>query len=226
MDVVVEGEGQSKSLRFIFHNLQGPKGDRGDDGVSPTAKVVQTPTGATLTVVDGSGTTTAQLAHGRDGKTPKPGAGISVAEDGTTAVDLDGLRGMMTATNVRVSTPPEGVQGTVGYIVTPLFAVVTPLSAVQVQVPQIETATELPFAVLGTGMSFLKAQRSVRLAQIHGEGWYFITADYEIDGTITLKVLAPKTKAGQTLTIKSSDFEQLVVPLLGGGVARNREPVA
>ena len=30
-------------------------------------------------------------------------------------------------------------------------------------------------------------------------------------------MLAPKTKAGQTLNIKSSDFEQMVVPLLGGG---------
>lgn len=216
MDVVVEGEGQSKSLRFIFHNLQGPKGDRGDDGVSPTARVEQTPTGATLTVTDGSGTTTAQLSNGKDGVRPKAGAGIGVAEDGTTSVDLDGLRGMLTATNVRQSIPPEGVQGGVGYIVTPLAVIVTPLTAVTVPVPQIETATELPFAVIKTGYAIPKAQKSVRLAQLHGEGWYFITADYDADGTVTLKVLAPKTKAGQTLSIKSSDFEQLLVPLCGG----------
>lgn len=217
VDVVVEGEGQSKSLRFIFHNLQGPKGDRGDDGVSPSAKVEQTPTGATLTVTDGSGTTTAQLSHGKDGVRPKPGAGISVAEDGTTAVDLDGLRGMLTATNTRVSIPPEGVTGSVGYIVTQLAVIVTPLTAVTVPVPQIETATELPFAVLGTGLPLAKAQRSVRLAQLHGEGWYYINVDYELDGTITLKVLAPKTKAGQTITIKPTDFTQLLIPLCGGG---------
>lgn len=217
VDVVVEGEGQSKSLRFIFHNMQGPKGDRGDDGVSPTARVEQTPTGATLTVTDGSGTTTAQLSNGRDGKTPKPGAGISVAEDGTTAVDLSGLRGMLTATNTRVSIPPEGVTGSVGYIVTQLAVIVTPLTAVTVPVPQIETATELPFAVLGTGLPLAKAQRSVRLAQLHGEGWYYINVDYELDGTITLKVLAPKTKAGQTITIKPTDFTQLLIPLCGGG---------
>lgn len=221
VDVVVEGEGQSKSLHLIFHNLQGPKGDRGDDGVSPSAKVEQTPTGATLTVTDGSGTTTAQLSHGKDGVRPKAGAGISVAEDGTTAVDLDGLRGMLTATNVRQSIPPEGVQGGVGYIVTPLAVIVTPLTAVTVPVPQIETATELPFAVIKTGYAIPKAQKSVRLAQLHGEGWYFITADYDADGTVTLKVLAPKTKAGQTLSIRSSDFEQLLIPLCGGGVARN-----
>lgn len=217
VDVTVEGEGQSKSLRFAFHDLTGPKGDRGDDGVSPSAKVEQTPTGATLTVTDGSSTTTAQLSHGKDGVRPKPGAGISVAEDGTTAVDLDGLRGMLTATNVRQSIPPEGVQGGVGYIVTPLAVIVTPLTAVTVPVPQIETATELPFAVIKTGYAIPKAQKSVRLAQLHGEGWYFITADYDVDGTITLKVLAPKTKAGQTLSIRSSDFEQLLVPLCGGG---------
>lgn len=220
VDVTVEGEGQSKSLRFAFHDLTGPKGDRGDDGVSPTAKVEQTPTGATLTVTDGSGTTTAQLSNGKDGKTPKPGAGISVAEDGTTAVDLDGLRGMLTATNVRQSIPPEGVQGGVGYIVTPLAVIVTPLTAVSVPVPQIETATELPFAVIKTGYAIPKAQKSVRLAQLHGEGWYYINVDYELDGTITLKVLAPKTKAGQTITIKPTDFTQLLIPLCGGGVAR------
>lgn len=217
VDVTVEGEGQSKSLRFAFHDLTGPKGDRGDDGVSPSAKVEQTPTGAMLTVTDGSGTTTAQLSNGKDGKTPKPGAGISVAEDGTTAVDLDGLRGMLTATNVRQSIPPEGVQGGVGYIVTPLAVIVTPLTAVTVPVPQIETATELPFAVLGTGLPLAKAQRSVRLAQLHGEGWYYINVDYDADGTVTLKVLAPKTKAGQTITIKPTDFTQLLIPLCGGG---------
>ena len=217
VDVVVEGEGQSKSLRFIFHNLQGPKGDRGDDGVSPTAKVEQNPTGATLTVTDGSGTTTAQLSNGKDGKTPKAGAGISVAEDGTTSVDLGGLRGMLTATNTRVSIPPEGVTGSVGYIVTQLAVIVTPLTAVTVPVPQIETATELPFAALGTGLPLAKAQRSVRLAQLHGEGWYYINVDYDVDGTITLKVLAPKTKAGQTITIKPTDFTQLLIPLCGGG---------
>lgn len=217
VDVAVEGEGQSKSLRFSFHDLTGPKGDRGDDGVSPSAKVEQTPTGATLTVTDGSGTTAAQLSHGKDGVRPKPGAGISVAEDGTTAVDLGGLRGMLTATNVRQSIPPEGVQGGVGYIVTPLAVIVTPLTAVTVPVPQIETATELPFAVLGTGLPLAKAQKSVRLAQLHGEGWYFITADYDADGTVTLKVLVPKTKAGQTITIKPTDFTQLLIPLCGGG---------
>ena len=224
VDVTVEGEGQSKSLRFSFHDLTGPKGDRGDDGadgVSPTARVEQTPTGATLTVTDGSGTTTAQLSNGKDGKTPKPGAGISVAEDGTTSVDLGGLRGMLAATNTRVSIPPKGVNGSVGYIVTQLAVIVTPLTAVTVPVPQIETAAELPFAVLGTGLPLAKAQRSVRLAQLHGETWYYINADYDLDGTITLKVLVPKTKAGQTITIKPTDFTQLLIPLCGGSLVNN-----
>lgn len=206
----------------------GPKGEKGDrgetgpQGPAGTAEVadlsitnvkIADASVNSRTIADGA-VTRAKLAQDA---LVKAGAGISIADDGTAAVDMDGLRGMLTATNIRVSTPPEGVQGTVGYIVTPLFAVVTPLFTVQVQVPQIESATELPFAVLGTGLSFPRAHRSVRLAQIHGENWCFITADYAQDGTITLKVLAPKTKAGQTLVIKPSDFEQLIVPLLGGG---------
>lgn len=48
-------------------NIKGPKGNDGTpgtpgkDGVSPTANVVQTETGATITVTDASGTTTAKL---------------------------------------------------------------------------------------------------------------------------------------------------------------------
>ena len=136
VDVVVEGEGQSKALRFIFHNLQGPKGDRGDDGVSPTARVEQTPAGATLTVTDGSGTTTAQLSNGKDGKTPKPGAGISVAEDGTTAVDLDGLRNLLRISSQRIGQPVEGVStGSVYFSFTPLTLMVLGRDNVSVQRP-------------------------------------------------------------------------------------------
>ena len=63
----------------------GPKGDAGEqghageagpagkDGVSPTASVVQTDTGATVTVTDASGTTTAHLTNGKNGTDGAPG---------------------------------------------------------------------------------------------------------------------------------------------------------
>ena len=61
-------------------NIKGPKGNDGapgtpgKDGVSPTANVVQTETGATITVTDASGTTTAKLKNGTPGADGAPGA--------------------------------------------------------------------------------------------------------------------------------------------------------
>ena len=62
-------------------NIKGPQGNDGTpgkDGVSPTASVVQTETGATITVTDANGTTTAKLTNGADGAPGAPG------KDGTT----------------------------------------------------------------------------------------------------------------------------------------------
>lgn len=61
-------------------NIKGPKGNDGTpgtpgkDGVSPTASVVQTETGATITVTDASGTTTAKIKNGTPGADGAPGA--------------------------------------------------------------------------------------------------------------------------------------------------------
>lgn len=52
----------------------GAKGDPGDDGFSPTATVTQTATGATITVTDKNGTTTANIANGKDGSYTLPAA--------------------------------------------------------------------------------------------------------------------------------------------------------
>lgn len=46
------------------------QGEKGNDGVSPTASVTQTETGATITITDGSGTTTANISNGADGISP------------------------------------------------------------------------------------------------------------------------------------------------------------
>lgn len=53
---------------------QGPPGADGADGVSPTALVEQTASGATITVTDAQGTTTANLTNGQDGRDGSPGA--------------------------------------------------------------------------------------------------------------------------------------------------------
>lgn len=43
---------------------KGDKGDNGIDGVSPTATVTQTETGATITIIDKNGTTSADISNG------------------------------------------------------------------------------------------------------------------------------------------------------------------
>lgn len=53
---------------------QGVPGTPGQDGISPTATVTQTATGATITVTDAQGTTTADIENGQDGETGPAGS--------------------------------------------------------------------------------------------------------------------------------------------------------
>ena len=87
------------------------KGDKGDDGYSPSAKVTQTTTGATVTITDKTGTTSATIENGKpgtdgtngsDGFSPtanvvktSDGARITITDkSGTTSTDItNGLDG-------------------------------------------------------------------------------------------------------------------------------------
>ena len=220
VDVVVEGEGQSKALRFIFHNLQGPKGDRGDDGVSPNAKVEQTPTGATLTVTDGSGTTTAQLSNGKDGVRPKPGAGISVAEDGTTAVDLDGLRNLVTISNQRVGVPVDGVStGSIYYSFTPFMLVLIGREVVKVKRPVDSPTDYIKIMRLDLGFKPKKAcgHRDVGFIVDKSGASRFIGFSIDADGTVWVEVLMNKSMTD--LEFPYTSFSNIVIPLVGGGIS-------
>lgn len=65
---------QQLNLR-IPKGEKGAKGDPGDDGISPTATVTQTAIGATITITDAkNGTTTANIANGKDGGYTLPAA--------------------------------------------------------------------------------------------------------------------------------------------------------
>lgn len=46
------------------------QGEKGENGVSPAANITQTETGATITVTDETGTTSAQISNGSDGISP------------------------------------------------------------------------------------------------------------------------------------------------------------
>ena len=217
VDVAVEGEGQSKSLRFAFHDLQGPKGDTGKNGTSPSAKVEQTPTGATLTVVDGGGTTTAQLSNGKDGVRPKAGAGISVADDGTTAIDLDGLRGMFKRSNQLTSVPVPGAgEGKLYYIYTPLMMHV--VAQTNIKIISGETAYTT-FMEMPTSLKIAKpvGRFDCALVRTTKGGMQYIGCGIREDGTVFLSAYTPNP--GEVIEVKALDFASFVIPLVGGGIS-------
>lgn len=57
-----------------FDGADGHPGENGSDGYSPTANVTQNENGATITVTDKNGTTTATVTNGKDGADGNPGA--------------------------------------------------------------------------------------------------------------------------------------------------------
>jgi len=74
-------------FQFAFSNIKGEtgQGTKGDDGFSPSASVQQTDTGATITITDKSGTTTANVENGTNG-TPGP-TGPAPSITATATVD-------------------------------------------------------------------------------------------------------------------------------------------
>jgi hypothetical protein len=72
-------------------NIKGPKGDKGDQGFSPTANVVKTSNESTITITDSTGTTTTTVV---DGYNPT----ANVTKIGHTAtITLTDLNGTTTA---------------------------------------------------------------------------------------------------------------------------------
>ena len=77
--------------------VQGPAGANGADGISPTATVVRTQNGATITITDAQGTTTADVYDGSIANIPiasseilgaiKVGSNLSITADGVLSAD-------------------------------------------------------------------------------------------------------------------------------------------
>lgn len=89
----------------------GKDGTNGQDGYSPSASVSETDTGATITITDKTGTTTAEIKNGKDGKDGAPG------KDGTDGKDgAPGAKGDPGATpNLQIGTVetlPAGSEAT------------------------------------------------------------------------------------------------------------------
>lgn len=96
----------------------GTNGTNGEDGFSPSASVMQTSTGATITITDKTGTTTAKVKNGVDGSTGPAGpegpkgqtgetgpAGAPGAAAGFGTVDATATTGTTAAASVTTDGP-------------------------------------------------------------------------------------------------------------------------
>ena len=104
----------------------GANGAPGQDGFSPSASVAETGTGATITITDKTGTTTAEIKNGKDGatgpqgpagKTPVKGTDYftqadkqEIAEDAAALVDLSGKQNKITASGILKGDGAGGVE--------------------------------------------------------------------------------------------------------------------
>lgn len=100
----------------------GADGAPGQDGFSPSASVAETGTGATITITDKTGTTTAEIKNGKDGAPGKAGTNGkdgAPGADGTTFTPSVSAAGVLSWTNDGGKANPapvnlKGPQGEIG----------------------------------------------------------------------------------------------------------------
>lgn len=101
----------------------------GEDGISPQAYVTQTTTGATLTVIDGYGTTTADLTNGIDGTAATIAVGtVSTGAAGTSATVTNSGTSTDAVFNFTIPKGDKGDTGASGQDGFSPYATVTPTS--------------------------------------------------------------------------------------------------
>ena len=96
-------------------DFDGADGQDGADGFSPVATVVQTAGGATITITDANGTTTADIANGAKGDKGDTGAQGPKGDKGDTGEQgPQGIQGETGATGATGAQGPQGEQGPKG----------------------------------------------------------------------------------------------------------------
>ena len=124
VNVTPTGTSQEYSCNLAFHNLKGAKGDTGStgatgqDGFSPSASVEQTESGATITITDKNGTTTANLYNGADGSDGQDGAAATISvgtvTTGSAGSDASVTNSGTSSAAVFDFTIPKGDKGDTG----------------------------------------------------------------------------------------------------------------
>lgn len=129
---------ENNNYETSSESIIGPPGPQGEPGFSPIANVTQTASGATITITDQEGTTSANVFNGTDGVSPRAyvnqtadGATITIVDSqGTTSAVInngdDGEPGDNATISVgSTSTLAPGSQATVQNTGTPTNAVLS-----------------------------------------------------------------------------------------------------
>ena len=98
----------------VTNGEKGDPGDDGQDGISPTAEVTQTSGGATITITDAGGTTSANILNGVDGQDGADGAAGADGADGFSpiaTVTKSGTVATITITDKNGTTTAEVYDG-------------------------------------------------------------------------------------------------------------------
>lgn len=93
---------------------QGAQGEKGADGFSPIATVTQTETGATISIQDANGTTTANITNGQNGAQGPQGPQGEIGPQGPQGVQGDvGPQGPAGEQGPQGATGPAGANATI-----------------------------------------------------------------------------------------------------------------
>lgn len=119
---------REKEFNVCIKTEDSGTGESGQDGFSPIAKVVQTETGATITITDKTGTTTATVNNGKDGKDGIDGTDGTNGADGFSPLiaesegnndtvyklDITNKTGKITTPNLKGANGADGSKGDQG----------------------------------------------------------------------------------------------------------------
>ena len=92
---------------------QGVQGEKGNDGFSPVATVTQTETGATISIQDANGTTTANVTNGQNGTQGPQGPQGDIGPQGPSGpAGENGADATINGVNALTITTSQGITGT------------------------------------------------------------------------------------------------------------------
>lgn len=192
----VENVGTSSAASLAFgipQGVAGQDGADGADGFSPTATVTQTSSGATISITDKDGTTTADVSNGTDGTDGfSPVATVTPTATGAT-ISVTDAQGTTTAD---IANGQDGTDGQDGQAATIAVGTVTTLQPNQsAYVTNVGTSSA---AIFDIGIP--QGQKGEAGS---GSG-DMLAADYDPNGTVAAAGGIPDYVAGELPTVNNA----------------------